>query len=139
MAKLKELGELSLLLAKVVSSLDEKLVDKKLSWLETISLTLELLPNVGTAFTGIKDIPAELAASTTQDLINLAAEVAANLDLRTERTEQIAIKAVNMAIYATDLILTIRNKPQMVRGFGTAGELVEQTPIKIGDEKDVIL
>lgn len=137
--KLKELGELAQFMAQIMTSIDAKLSDNKLSLTEGISLTLEILPTVSAAFAGIKNIPAELSTATIDDLNQLSASVATNLSFRNEKNEQIAIKAVNMAIYAADLIFTLRNKPTIVPGFGSAGLLVIQQPMSIDDEKDVIL
>jgi hypothetical protein len=118
MEKLKELKELAIFLANLVNFGDSAFADGKLSFLEIINGTISLSPQGAAAFNGIKNIPAELALASEQDLIDLQKAVAASLTIRDKRAELIAEKALTMALIAVDLVNVIQGRTPFLNGVG---------------------
>lgn len=138
-AQLKELEELAVFLADLISKGDKALEDDKITWLEGVDGAWFLIPQVRDAFTGLKNIPDEIKNATLEDLNQLVGRIASRLSIRNAHNKDIALKALHMAIAAVDLINVINEKPQFTQGFGTAAALVLPSPININEADDAVL
>ena len=69
-------------------TLDEKAADGKLSWMEILTSTISLVPEIFDAIKNGSEIYAELQDLDEVEMGELVAYIEAELDLRNDRTEE---------------------------------------------------
>lgn len=111
MLGIEKLKEITLAGAKFGESLEDKLADGKLSFMEAISLVLEQAPKIFGFVSDAAEIKAEYLDLTDEERVELTAYLTEELDLDSDRAEKIAEATFDLLASLDGLIDAIK-KPE---------------------------
>lgn len=104
---IKESKELLTFLAKFGSAIDKSLADGKINFLD-IGTIFDPLIVAKAAFEDVNKIPSELADLTNEEAAELVTVIETELEITSERAEQLAEKGLALAIHLVAYINDIR-------------------------------
>lgn len=103
----KETKELLIFIAKLGNSIDVALRDGKVNFLDA-GVLFEPLFNAGTAFTGAKEVPAELGELSSTEALELTDAVANTLELDNGNAEYLTERGLELAFNLIAFINELR-------------------------------
>ncbi len=106
-----------------------------------LGLVLQLLPYVGPAFDGMKNIPAELQDMDSDEAGRLMAKASEFMPRITDNAHKarIVMKSIKVALAIGELVIEIRNKPEVVGAtLPKTGEVEtkDESPVVTSDGSD---
>lgn len=91
----------------LANSVDKVLADNKVDIMD-IPHVMAPLMQVGSAVAALKQAKEEFKAATPEEKAELFAQIKADLDLKSDRTEEIVERSIDLAVAVTELVKLIK-------------------------------